>query len=173
MKISLLLLSLAKIRLRFGENEVEIESRDFYIDNDTAAHVISDLAGQIHENKARIVTDEEIPLGPPYEINQAYKTNLDYLKTLRDAEVHEPEFSTPVSVSADEIPSKIELLENDSFFASPRTVSETVEQLREYGWLASPLDVSKALAKMAFHRELAKNSQENKTWYFKQPQIIS
>ncbi len=172
MKISLLLLSLAKIRLRFGENEVEIESRDFYIDNDTAAHVISDLAGQIHENKARVVTDEEAPFGS-YEISQAYKTNLDYLKTLRDAEVHEPEFSTPVSLSPDEIPSKIELLENDSFFASPRTVSETVEQLREYGWLASPLDVSKVLAKMAFHRELAKNSQENKTWYFKQPQIIS
>ena len=172
MKISLLLLSLAKIRLRLGENEVEIESRDFYIDNDTAAHVISDLAGQIHENKARIVTDEETPFGS-YEINQTYRTNLDYLKTLRDAEVHEPEFSTPVSLSADEIPSKIELLENDSFFASPRTVSETVERLREYGWLASPLDVSKALAKMAFHRELAKNSQENKTWYFKQPQIIS
>ncbi|MGQ0772075.1 MAG: hypothetical protein ACT4NT_04825 [Nitrososphaerota archaeon] len=164
---------MAKIRLRFGENEVEIESRDFYIDNDTAAHVISDLAGQIHENKARVVTDDETSFGSTYGISQAYKTNLDYLKTLRDAEVHEPEFSAPVSLSADEIPSKIELLENDSFFASPRTVSETVEQLREYGWLASPLDVSKALAKMAFHRELAKNSQENKTWYFKQPQIIS
>jgi hypothetical protein len=58
-------------------------------------------------------------------------------------------------------------LETDSFFAQPRTVSETVEQLREYGWLASPLDVSKILARMAFHRELAKDSQENKTYYFK------
>lgn len=158
---------MAKIRLRFGENEVEIESRDFYIDNDTAAQVISELAAKLGENKARIVS-EEISIEPPTAIKQAYETNLDYLKMLSDAEVHEPEFSTPTPISADEVSSKIEILERDSFFSSPRTVSETVERLREYGWLASPLDVSKALAKMAFHRELAKNSQENRIWYYKE-----
>jgi len=157
---------MAKIRLRFGENEVEIESRDFYIDNDTAAQVISELARNI-ETKARIIVNDEVSLEPPQQIKQAYQANLDYLKMLKDAEVHEPEFSSPVSVSSDELQSKIELLETDSFFAQPRTVSETVEQLREYGWLASPLDVSKILARMAFHRELAKDSQENKTYYFK------
>jgi hypothetical protein len=157
---------MAKIRLRFGENEVEIESRDFYIDNDTATQVISELARNL-ETKARIVVDDEVSLEPPQQIKQAYQANLDYLRMLKDAEVHEPEFSSPVSVSSDELQSKIELLETDSFFAQPRTVSETVEQLREYGWLASPLDVSKILARMAFHRELAKDSQENKTYYFK------
>lgn len=163
---------MAKIRIRFGEKEVEIESRDFYIDNDTAGQVISEIAGNL-ENKARIVMNEEISLEePPRRIKQTYQENLDYLRMLKDAEVHEPEFSTPIAVSADEIQSKIELLENDSFFTKPRTVSETVEQLREYGWLASPLEVSKVLAKMAFHKELAKNSQENKTYYFKNPVIV-
>lgn len=163
---------MAKIRLRFGENEVEIESRDFYIDNDTAGQVITELARNL-DNKARIVTDEEISLEtPPNQIKRAYQENLDYLKILRDAEMHEPEFSPPIPVSADEIQSKIELLENDSFFANPRTVSETVEQMREYGWLASPLEVSKALAKMAFHKELAKDCQENKTFYFKKQLVV-
>jgi len=163
---------LAKIRLRFGENEIEIESRDFYIDNDTAAQVIADLASRMHENEAKIVTDE-ITLAPPTGIMHAYKMNVDYLKSLRDAEVHEPEFTAPTAVSADEVPGKIELLERDSFFDKPRTVSETVERMRDYGWLASPLDVSKSLSKMALYRELAKNSQENRTWYFKQSQIIN
>jgi hypothetical protein len=157
---------MAKIRIKYGENEVEIESRDFYIDNDTASHVITELARNL-ENKARIVLDEESSLEPSSQIKQAYSQNMDYLRMLKDAEVHEPEFSPPTAISAYELPSKIELLENDSFFAKPRTVSETVEQLREYGWLTSPLEVSKTLARMASHRELAKNSQENKTYYFK------
>ncbi|MEM3063860.1 MAG: hypothetical protein QW177_00645 [Candidatus Nitrosotenuis sp.] len=157
---------MAKIRLRFGENEVEIESRDFYIDNDTAAEVVSELAARLGENKARVI--HEVQPDPSEPIRQAYEQNLDYLRMLNDAEVHEPEFSAPTPVSADEVPSKIEILERDMFFSNPRTVSETVERMREYGWLASPLDVSKALAKMAFRRELAKNSQENRTWYYKQ-----
>jgi hypothetical protein len=164
---------LAKIRLRLGEDEIEIESRDFYIDNDTAAQVIADLAVRLQENKVRIVGDEGFSLGPPESITQAYQANMNYLKSLRNAEVHEPEFTAPIAVSADEVPSKIEMLERDSFFDRPRTVAETVERMRDYGWLASPLDVSKSLAKMAFHKELGKNSQENKTWYFKQEQIIN
>ncbi|MGI0004033.1 MAG: hypothetical protein ACREAX_01920 [Candidatus Nitrosotenuis sp.] len=163
---------MAKIRLRFGENEIEIESRDFYIDNDTAAQVIADLAVRLQESEARIVTGE-VSLEPPTGIMNAYKINVDYLRTLRDAEVHEPEFTAPAPVSADEVPSKIEFLEKDSFFDKPRTVSETVERMRDCGWLASPLDVSKSLAKMAFHKELAKNSQENRTWYFKNAQMIN
>jgi hypothetical protein len=155
---------MAKIRLRFGENEVEIESRDFYIDNNSANEVISELARNLGDSTVRVITDEDL-LGPPNEIKHTYKKNLDYLKLLRDVEFHEPEFSTPTQVSAEEIPSKIAHLESDSFFAKPRTVSETVEQLRDHGWVASPLDVSKALAKMALHRELAKNSQENKIYY--------
>ena len=34
---------MAKIKLRFGENEIEIESRDFYVDNNTIGEVINSL----------------------------------------------------------------------------------------------------------------------------------
>lgn len=161
---------MAKIRLRFGENEVEIESRDFYVDNDTVNQVISDLARAIGENTARVVEDHSF--APAQDIGSVYQTNLDYLKTLKDAEFHEPEFTAPVQITADEIVEKIEMLEQDSFFAKPRTVLETVEQMRDHGWLASSLDVSKALARLAFHKNLAKSTQENKTYYSKEPLII-
>ena len=164
---------MAKIRLKFGENEVEVDSRDFYIDNETVGQVISDLSSRLGEGRARIIDSDEISLEPPKSITQAYQANLDYLNMLNDAEFHESEFSAPSTIDQDEVPNKIEILERDLFFAKPRTVSETVEQLREYGWLASPLDVSKALARRAFHKELLKNSQENKTYYFKEPQMLS
>lgn len=148
---------MAKIRLRFGQNEVEIESRDFYIDNNTLSEVISELAARLGENSPKLAVNYG-QTTPRYHAQ-------DYLEMLNEAEVHEPEFSAPVPVSSAELPSKIEALQKESFFSVPRTVSETVERLREHGWLVSPLDVSKILAKMAFHRELAKNSQENRILY--------
>ncbi len=51
---------------------------------------------------------------------------------------------------------KLRILETNRFFDSPRTVTETVQQLREFGWATSPLDVSKALAKMASSKEFLK-----------------
>ena len=35
--------------------------------------------------------------------------------------------------------SKLKILETSKFFDSPRTVGETVQQLREYGWATSTL----------------------------------
>jgi len=34
---------LAKIKLRIGDNEIEIDSRDFYIDNHTIGKVIENI----------------------------------------------------------------------------------------------------------------------------------
>ena len=34
---------MAKIKLKFGENEIEIESRDFYVDNQTIGEVIQNI----------------------------------------------------------------------------------------------------------------------------------
>jgi len=155
---------MAKIRLRFGANEVEIDSRDFYIDNDTASQVIADLAFRLQENSAKIVTE---PTLEAQDIAATYESNLSYLKMLKDAEVHEPEFTAPRQITPEELPSKIEGLELDGFFSQPRTVSETVEQLLQHGMIASPLAVSKILAKMAFNKELAKSSEEKKTFYQK------
>jgi len=158
---------MAKIRLRSGEREVEIESRDFYIDNDTAGQVISDLARTLDENTARVI-EEGPSFAPQQDIAATYQNNLDYLKMLKDVEFHEPEFVAAVPVTEAELPGKIEILEQDSFFVKPRTVVETVEQLRDHGWIAGQLEVSKALAKRAFHKGLAKNTQENRTYYFKE-----
>lgn len=155
---------MARIRLRIGANEIEIDSRDFYIDNDTAAQVIADLAVRLEENSAKIVE----PTLDVQDIAATYESNLSYLKMLKDAEVHEPEFNAPSPVTPEELPHKIEGLELDGFFSKPKTVSETVEQLLQHGFIASPLEVSKILAKMAFNKELGKSSEEKKTFYYKE-----
>ena len=90
------------------------------------------------------------------EAENSTQYGLEYLD---DAEVYEPEFNEPKYITSHEIKSKLRILETSRFFDSPRTVTETVQQLREYGWASSPLDVSKALAKMASNKEIMKNSQ--------------
>ncbi len=142
---------MAKIKLRFGENEVEIESRDFYIDNETLGDVIANVSKHMQKYKTQTVFNDQ--------------STKNTLASLEEAEIHEPEFSDPIAIPFEEINSKLKILEKNSFFNTQRTVSETVEQLREHGWYASALEVSKALTKMAFTKELLKNSNDNKTYY--------
>jgi len=153
---------LARIKLKLGENEVEVDSRDFYVDNQTLGEVIDGISHHLPENHAKIVYETEAKNPAQY--------GLEYLD---DAEVYEPEFSEPKYITSHEIKSKLRILETSRFFDSPRTVTETVEQLREYGWASSPLDVSKALAKMASSKEIMKNSHENRTHYFVQESLVS
>ena len=162
---------MAKIRVKFGENEVEIDSRDFYVDNQTVGNVIDTVTKSMQENKARIVFDDR-SLERLEKITEN-SNSVDTLKILDDVETHEPEFCEPIPISLAEIKEKLSLLVSKSFFDTPRTVSETVEQLREYGWSASPLDVSKILAKMAFNREILKNSQENRSYYFAKQALLA
>ncbi len=163
---------MAKIRVKFGENEVEIDSRDFYVDNQTIGEVIGSVTKHLEENKAKIVFEDASP-GESKNITNENHSSLDYLSSLDDAEVHEPEFNESVPIPAHRIREKLKLLETKAFFDEPRTVTETVEQLREYGWSASPLDVSKALTKMAFSREIIKNSQENKNYYLTKEPLLT
>ena len=95
------------------------------------------------------------------------------LEYLDNVEVNEPEFDEPKSITSYEIKSKLRILETSRFFDSPRTVTETVQQLREYGWSASSLDVSMALAKMASNKEIMKNSYENRTHYFVEEALVA
>lgn len=153
---------MARIRLKLGENEIEVDSRDFYVDNDTLSRIVENISKLLPENQAKIIYQNS-----PLETNSNQITQNQFgLEYLDDAEAFEPEFNQPKSISPFEIKSKLRILETSGFFNSPRTVTETVEQLREYGWAASPLDVSKALAKMASNREMYKNSHENRTHYF-------
>ncbi len=158
---------MAKIKLKFGENEIELDSRDFYVDNQTLGEVIENLAKLMEENQTIPIYDN--PPSNPI-INES---NFDSLNSLEDVEIFEPEFNEPKPIQSFEIKDKLQILEKNAFFNVPRTVTDTVQQLREYGWVASPLDVSKALVNMATNREISKNSTENRTHYFVQEAILT
>ena len=160
---------MAKIKLKLGENEIEVDSRDFYVDNQTIGEIIDSISNHLPENSAKIVYGTTSTVKTA-EIQQPVQTGLEYLD---DAEVFEPEFNEPKQITSNEIKSKLRILETSRFFDSPKTVTETVQQLREYGWATSPLDVSKALAKMASTKEIMKNSHENRTHYFVEDALIT
>ncbi len=153
---------MARIKLKLGENEIEVDSRDFYVDNQTIGEIIENISHHLPESHAKIVYEAESPTKSTNSEDLA-QHGLEYLD---DAEAYEPEFNEPKYIASHEIKSKLRILETSRFFDSPRTVTETVQQLREYGWAAGPLDVSKALAKMASNKEIMKNSDENRTRYF-------
>ena len=154
---------MAKIRLRVGDSEIEIDSRDFYVDNNTIGKVITDLSALLQESNARM-----IPYSP--EPNVEENSALD---SLENAEVYEPEFGEPVFVPIKELRGKLTILSNSSFFDKPRTVSETVNEMREHGWIVNPLDASKTLAKMAFSKELRKGKQADRSFYFVQKELLT
>ena len=161
---------MARIKVKTGENEIEVDSRDFYVDNDSIGEVIENISKYMPKIKSRIIYDNE----PEESLSgKRYHENLNYIKTLDDAEVHEPEFSEPVTLHEGEIKNKLHMLAKTSFFNEPRNVAETVSQLREYGWITSPLDVSMALTKMAFNKEILKNSRENLCYYFIKEALIT
>ena len=159
---------MARIKLKLGENEIEVDSRDFYVDNQTLGEIIDNLSNHLPENQAKITYESQTTRQP--EVEQPAQFGLEYLD---DAEAYEPEFNEPKYITAHEVKSKLRILETSKFFDSPRTVTETVQQLREYGWAASPLDVSKSLAKMASNKEIMKNSEENRTHYFVEDQLVA
>ena len=148
---------MARIKLKIGENELEVDSRDFYVDNQTLGEIVDNISQYLPENQAKIVYESESTSKP-----NSTEHGLEYLD---DAETFEPEFNEPKYITSTEIKSKLKILETSKFFDSPRTVSETVQQLREYGWATSLLDVSKALAKMALNKKFTKSSSENRIHY--------
>ena len=154
---------LAKIKLRIGDNEIEIDSRDFYIDNHTIGKVIENITMLLQESSARIM-----PHSTEYGVGES-----NALSSLENAEVYEPEFGEPVFVPLNELRGKLLILSKNSFFDKPRTVSETVNELREHEWIANPLDVSKTLAKMAFSKELRKGKQADRSFYFVQKELLA
>ena len=156
-------MSLAKIKLRIGDNEIEIDSRDFYVDNNTIGKVIENITMLLQESSARIM-----PYSTEYGVGES-----NALSSLENAEVYEPEFGEPVFVPLNELHGKLLILSKNSFFDKPRTVSETVNELREHGWIANPLDVSKILAKMAFSKELRKGKQADRSFYFIQKELLT
>ena len=155
---------MARIKLKIGENELEVDSRDFYVDNQTLGEIINNISQYLPENQAKIVYEST-----PTKLN----STIHGLENLDDAETFEPEFNEPKYITSTEIKSKLKILETSKFFDSPRTVSETVQQLREYGWVTSALDVSKALAKMALNKKFTKSSSENRIHYSIEQSLVT
>jgi hypothetical protein len=148
---------LARIKIKYGQNEIEIESKDFYIDNSSLEQVICNLASFVKDSSSN---------GLPYEYSYSPAASATQcLDVLEDAEVYEPEFVAPIFIDKDHAKSKIQILVRDGFFDQSRTVSEVVSQLREYGWSAMPLDVSTVLTKMSFGNELRKDLREKRSYY--------
>ena len=141
---------MAKIRIKQGSNEIEIDSRDFYVDNDSVAEVVESLKQLLSE-----------------------RPQTDVMNSLDDAEFHEPEFSSPSTIAVDDIKHKLRILAKDSFFDQPKTVGEAVAQLSEYGWTASPFDVSVALTKMAFNKEFLKNTTDELNQYVLKESLLA
>ena len=157
------MISLAKIKLRVGDSEIEIDSRDFYVDNNTIGKVIADIAALLQESSSRMI---------PYSSEPNLEEN-SALDSLENAEVYEPEFGEPVFVPIKELRGKLMILSKNSFFDKPKTVSETINELREHGWVVNPLDVSKMLANMAFSKELTKGKQGDRSFYFVQKELLA
>ena len=155
---------MAKIKLRIGDNEIEVDSRDFYVDNKTIGEVIENIAAHLQTKNVRVITGD-FPVQDSIQVHA--------LNSLENAEVYEPEFSNPTSVSPKELRGKLLILSKNYFFDQPRTVPETVNELRERGWIASPLDVSKTLSKMAFNKELLKNKQGKRSYYFVKEALLA
>ena len=156
---------MAKIKLRIGDNEIEVDSRDFYVDNNTIGKVIENIATHLQTNNVRVITRDF-----PVEDNIQ---EVNTLSSLENAEVYEPEFSNPITIPQKELRGKLLILSKNYFFDQARTVPETVNELRERGWIASPLDVSKTLSKMAFNKELLKNKQGKRSYYFVKEALLA
>ena len=76
-------MSLARIKLKLGENELEVDSRDFYVDNQTLGEIIDNIYQYLPENQAKIVYESDSTSKP-----NSTEHGLEYLD---DAETFEPD----------------------------------------------------------------------------------
>ena len=168
---------MARVRLRVGSSEVEIDSRDFYVDNETVRAVIGEMALCIQEAPA--AGRPPAPLPAPTQAGSPEYLDATGLRNIREAEAPEPEFSDhatgPEADDAEEAPPAgphaqrvhsreqvrgglLMLLDADAFFDYPRTVSDIAQRLRECGWHAGSLAVSEVMTELAICKRVTKNS---------------
>ena len=82
------MLQMARIKIKYGQNEIEIESKDFYIDNESVEQVICNLASFVKDSSNNSIQYE-------YSYDKSSPQTTGLLHSLEDAEVHEPEFVKP------------------------------------------------------------------------------
>ena len=69
---------LAKIKLKVGDNEIEVDSRDFYVDNQTLGEVIEILSDYLPKNQSK-VTYEPITTDTSNETERPPQNGLEFL----------------------------------------------------------------------------------------------
>jgi len=99
---------MARIKLKIGENEIEVDSRDFYVDNQTIGEIIDSISNHLPENSAKIVYEST-------KLSEVKNSNHFGLESLDDAETFEPEFNEPKYIPSHEIKSKLQILESKNF----------------------------------------------------------
>lgn len=168
---------MARVRLRMGPSEVEIDSRDFYVDNETVRAVIEEMALCMQEAPA--ANQSPAPLPAPPQAGPPEYLDATGLRNIREAEAPEPEFldhdTSPEADDSEEGPPAgphaqrahsreqvrdglLMLLDADAFFDYPRTVSDIAQRLRECGWHAGSLAVSEVMTELAICKRVTKNS---------------
>lgn len=178
---------MARVRIKIGDNEIEIDSRDFYIDNDTIHEVIDKLTKCMPEPKAPLVYAQQNSLKQTLDVFDDSNVNENDIKSesaqssvhlnaclenIQEAEAYEPEFAddcsndncvdTPVHSHLQIKEGLQALRDTNGFFDSPRTKSDITQKLQNDGWLTNSRIVSAVLAEMVDCKEITKNSPKDK-----------
>ena len=63
---------MARIKLKIGENEIEVDSRDFYVDNQTLGEIIDNISQYMPENQAKIVYESKSNIKIKFNMNMVW-----------------------------------------------------------------------------------------------------
>ena len=145
---------MAKIKLRIGKDEIEVDSRDFYVDNQTIGQVVEDIALHLHQCSRKTINEDQ------FDQNNIENNNV--LSSLEDAEIYEPEFSDPVFVPINALREKLLVLSKNSFFDSSSELTGMQIFYRNDGVLAEKdsLDLDKE-----FNIKINELNKLNSFWF--------
>ena len=80
---------MAKIKIKIGNNEIEVDSRDFYVDNQSLGKVISEVSDSLLHSSAKLVRGNG--QGKNLTDNRhSSETTMEFLKSIHQAELDEP-----------------------------------------------------------------------------------
>ncbi len=151
---------MAHIRIKIGSNEIEVDSRDFYVDNDTVQQVVEELIKCIPENQQ-------------HENKPNYLSDFD--SKIKEAEFYEPELEDAGPMhSHQQIREGLRALHNtDNFFESPRTIQEITQRMQKSRWLTNSKIISKVLTDMTNDNEVICNYSKDGTEAYVSPMCIT
>lgn len=102
---------MVRIKLKISNNEIEIDSEDFYTDNASLNQIIDVMSNILPDNHAKIVYGAKSASEP----SQIECLSRLYLEHLDDAEVYDSEFALLAHIAFDQILSKLRILDVAKF----------------------------------------------------------